>query len=144
MKKSRTTEDWQALIERYYYGLTSDEEERELQEYLFSSAQQANPATKADRAVMAYMATGKLLNKKQRHSNVGMYRIMAAASLVGIVALAAVGLFRWEQTSSNWTSIDGTMYYSENIARDQMEQNLSALLSGYTTVEDELSLIFTE
>ncbi len=64
MKKSRTTEDWQALIERYYDGLTSDEEESELQEYLFSSAQQANPATKADRAVMAYMATGKLLNKK--------------------------------------------------------------------------------
>lgn len=144
MKTSRTTEEWQALIERYYDGLTSEQEERELSEYLFSASQQANPATKADRAVMAYMATGKLLTNQRRQRNVGLYRIMAAASIVGIVAMTAVGIFRWGTAPSNWASIDGTMYYSENMARDQMEQNLSAMLSGYTTVEDELSLIFTE
>ena len=143
MKKSRTTEEWQALIERYYDGLTSTDEERELSEYLFSADQQANAATNADRAVMAYMAAGKRLTEQRRHRTIGFRPMLAAASVAAIVAFAAYSIHK-TAAPNNWASIDGTVYYSENIARNQMEQNLDAMLAGYTTVEDELSIIFAE
>lgn len=141
MRLQRTKKEWMDLRDRYYEAQTTPREERELAEYLFEDEESQTPEWDADRAVLSYALTGRSnAVKRQKHS--GRRSWIAAAAVVG-VAMAGYGLMTMNANGKCWMTQDGNTYYSEQMASEQMEENLLLALAEYSTVEEDLSMILT-
>ena len=142
MKISRTKNEWQQLLDLYYEGRTTRQEDAELADYLFNNADAQTSDHDADRAVLSYLITGRRLNAKNRRSSRSTL-LKAAAAIIGIT-LATYTTIRLTTTDDFTMSINGKKYYSETMAAEHMEQNLAMALADFTTVEDELSQMFSD
>lgn len=142
MRIERTKEEWMELRDRYYEAQTTPREERELAEFLFEDEIAQTSEWDADRAVLSVALMGrKKTVDKQKRSNRRMWQ--AAAAMIG-VALASYSIANHIADRDCWIDRDGDIYYSEQMASEQMEENLLCALADYSTVEDNLLLIFTE
>ena len=104
-------------IERYFEGLTTPEEERELREFLVCPEGQG-PEYDDVRAVMVFFATGKSLHCREEHTGriaparSLFARIAAVAAAAALLAGVGVGLHR-----------DGQIAEMENTLAELLDDN---------------------
>ena len=143
MKKKLSKEELEALRERYYEGATTPEEEALLYGYLLENKE--DKADVADKAVAAYMLMKRRQTAhQQRRISMVRWASAAAAILVLVIFAGKLIINVVAPQSENWAMLDGTLYNSENVAMQQMEQTLAAALDCYPTIESELSNMFIE
>lgn len=142
MRVDRTYQEWIAIRERYYNGDTTQGEERDFADFVLNAPEAQIPEFDADRAVFAYLITGKTVHQSASRQHNRWTAWYAAAS---VVILLVAGHFLWmDQRSDCMMSIDGQQYYAEDLVAQQMDRNLSMVLADFTTVEDELSVMFSD
>lgn len=143
MRIDRTYQEWVELREKYYNGDTTMAEERDLANFVLNAPEAQIPEFDADRAVFAYLFTGK---KVQQTTESRVNRRIGWCAAASVVVLAVAGLFFSNIANADkcMMSIDGQAYYAEDLVAQQMDRNLAMVLQDFTTVEDELSVMFSD
>lgn len=145
----RTEAQWRELMERYYDGATTPQEERELAAFLFSP-QAAGREYEADRAVMAYALTGRRLHaaavvpQSRRVVLRRPLRRVAAAVAVVLLLAGGVGGYRlWQQGRDSFSvSIHGEKYTRESVLEEQVRAALCNVFEPIPTPEEQLAIVF--
>lgn len=142
MKRDKySTEEWLALIERYYDALTTPQEEELLKKFLATPEADA-PCFDEIKATLAYFAVSKQKHKKKRATTRLLTRSVAAAAAI-IIAIASVWQTNGEQDICV-AYINGRIVTDEAIVMQQM-QSAMALISQTTSensIEKQLSEMF--
>lgn len=84
----RTLQQWKDLATRYFEAETTPAEEQELAYFLTTPASQDREFDEI-RAVMGYLATGRIYHRK-RKSSVFRYAAAAAAAVIGLLLTTTV------------------------------------------------------
>ena len=82
----RTLQQWKDLAARYFEAETSPAEEQELAYFLTTPASQDREFDEI-RAVMGYLATGRMYHRKRKSS---AFRYAAAAAVIGLLLTTTV------------------------------------------------------
>ena len=142
MKRDKySTEEWLALIERYYDALTTPQEEEQLKEFL-SSPEADAPCFDEIKATLAYFAVSRNKHRLKRGIRRTIIRCAAAAAAI-IIAIASV----WQTNSEQdicVAYINGRIVTDEAIVMQQMHSAM-ALISQTTSensIEKQMSEIF--
>lgn len=136
--------DWKKLLEKYYEGTTTGEEEKKLRQFLLT--QESNKEYCEDLATMAYTATGQALHqlhRKKAASQTSLRNYLAhgaiAAAFIGII----IGYFTLQNKKDEYiVYIHGEKYTQSEIVLKEMRQSLAGFENTEISVEQELSYIF--
>ncbi len=160
-----TTEQAERVLHRYYEGLTSAQEEQLLRRFLLSP-EAADSRFDEHRAVFAYMATARARHQAALHADktsrttasplprttaprpgnaLRLHILPIAASATLLIALGS-GLYLYRQaTQENCIAlVEGKKYTSKEVVRDQMMQAMTTVLERESSVEEQLSDMFSE
>ena len=135
-----SSSDWKKLLEKYYEGATTGEEEKKLRQYLLT--QESNKEFRDDLATMAYTATGQALHKLHRNkaaSQIPLYHYLArsivAAALIGII----IGYFTLQNKNDEYiVYIHGKKYTESEIVLKKMKQSLAEFDNTEISIEQVL------
>ena len=132
MKHKMTFEEADQLIERYYDGLTSVEEERQLKEFLL---QPGLPARyEAEQAIFGYF------KPQQEKSEFNIRPFMRWA---GVAAILLVGVFSIQilvpEVHANYAYVDGRKITDINEIKLQAMATLNDIPSGNSEVEESIN-----
>jgi len=114
MKKIITTEQAEILLDRYYEGYTSVEEERLL--YIFLSQKNLPEKFDADKALLAYFAAHK---KKAKTRIVPLLRWTSVAASV-IIGIMLIAHFLMPVNYDSYAYIDGQKITNIEKVKEQM------------------------
>lgn len=139
--------DISQLEQRYFDGLTTADEERQLRRYLLQHPEGHD----ALRAVMGYVAVGRTLHSPvavpsaaPRRRGVTLARwAAAAAAVVLLVAVGAAYIYNKEYSTVCVAYIDGQKVTDRQAVLQTIDATI-AMASPDKTVEDQLTEIFNE
>ena len=150
---SRNPKEWDEMIDRYYEGLTTSEEEQELRTFLFSR-EAADPRYEEHRAVMSYTAMGQRYEgatsipysaPTARYAIKPFTRWMAAAAVITILLVTGISLYINHSRNEVYVAyVYGRKYTSPEIVSEQMQQSFHNVSVPETHIEKELGDMFGE
>lgn len=141
-ENERTYQQWKELAERYFEAQTTDVEEEELARFLATPASQGKEFDEL-RAVMGFVATGRVIYNRQRTRRVRLRYYAAAAAITGVLALTAV----WQvaqRTNVCVAYINGERYTDKEIVFSEAMKSIDKVRHDLPqeTVQEQLSDIF--
>ncbi len=132
-----TRQEAKRLLERYYDGTTTNEEERLIRIFLASTAADGGQFD-ADRAVMGFFCA----KRSKRHSTkVPKWIPIAAASIIAAAVLWTYG----NQTTPDYIAyVNGVKYTNKHFVMSQMEQTMQTVgnETGTPTMEAQMKAVF--
>ena len=129
MKYKMTFEEADRLIERYYEGLTSGEEERKLQQFL---SQPGLPERyEPEQALFGYFNH----KKEKRHISLIPYKRWASVAAVVVLVLVGSQVF-FIHPQRNYAYVDGKKITNVHEIKSQALASLSDLSSSTDEVEE--------
>ena len=136
----RNSDYWDRLIERYYSGNTTIDEEKELSRFVFSESQ--NKRYDEIRAVLSYSLIGNSIKGKiQSRQRVALKMIARIAACIAIILSINI-LYFHSPRDICVTYIYGKKYTDTETVIEQMKHTVSQFDPTDITVEKELSSIF--
>jgi hypothetical protein len=141
-----SAEELDLLIEMYYEGVTTREEEQLVRWYLTHAPQMVQQRP-ADAAVMSYLAEWKRQSQAvpPRAVQRTLRRVWHYAAAAACIGLVIAGSWWYQSSSESYvTYIYGKRYTDRQLALFQMEQVMSDLPTSEVTVEEHLSDLFEE
>ena len=130
---------WKTLEERYFDGLTTDEEERLLRQFL--ATEEAQTAEfEALRAVMGYIAMGKVEHKKKVVPLWRRPEVVRWSAAACLVILGGVGLLHLMPRTTYVAYIDGRRTTNKMEVIAQMHSVMSDVNADTPTSEMEASM----
>ena len=136
----RNSDYWDRLIERYYSGNTTIDEEKELSRFVFSESQ--NKRYDEIRAVLSYSLIGSSIKGKIRsRQRVSLKTIARIAACIAIILSINI-LYFHSPRDICVTYIYGKKYTDTETVIEQMKHTVSEFDPTDITVEKELSSIF--
>jgi hypothetical protein len=92
---TRSLQEWEALVERYFDAMTTEREEQELKAFLLSPEATGNVFDEA-RAVMGFLKVGQTLYKKKPRKRLwGHAHYLKIAAVCGGIVLGAALWSQW-------------------------------------------------
>jgi hypothetical protein len=92
---TRSFQEWEALVERYFDAMTTEREEQELKAFLLSPEATGNVFDEA-RAVMGFLKVGQTLYKKKPRKRLwGHAHYLKIAAVCGGIVLGAALWSQW-------------------------------------------------
>lgn len=149
---SRNLAEWDEMIDRYYEGLTTSEEEQELRTFLFSR-EAADPRYEEHRAVMSYTAMGQKYggatstphSAMTSRSSAKLSTRWMAAAIATILLVTGVSLYISHSRNEVYVAyVYGQKYTSPEIVSEQMQQSFHNVSVPETNIEKELGDMFGE
>ena len=132
IKHKMTFEEADQLIERYYDGLTSVEEERQLKEFLLEPGLPVR--YEAEQAIFGYF------NPQQEKPGLNIRPFMRWA---GVAAILLVGVFSIQifipEVHANYAYVDGRKITDINEIKLQAMATLNDIPSGNSEVEESIN-----
>ncbi len=132
-----TRKEAERLLERYYDGSTTNEEERLIRIYLASTAADGGQLD-ADRAVMGFFCA----KRAERHrTKVPKWIPIAAASIIVAAVFWAYG----NLAAPDYIAyVNGVKYTNEQFVMTQMEQTMQTVgnETGTPTMETQMKAVF--
>lgn len=142
--KPFSKEEWEMLLEKYYDGGTSNEEERWLEEWLLNS-QGSSPEHNPDRAVKSWIALRRKEKKRMTSKQVTFRRLSYAAAIISVLFLSTTAAYHARNTIPE----EYYIVYAHNKkitdperAFEQMHKAVAEVSDSQVSVEDQLSAIF--
>lgn len=141
-ENERTYQQWKELAERYFEAQTTDVEEEALARFLATPASQGKEFDEL-RAVMGFVATGRVVHNRQRTRGVRFRYYAAAAAVTGVLALTAVWQMA-ERTNVCVAYINGERYTDKEIVFSEAMKSIDKVRHDLPqeTVQEQLSDIF--
>ncbi|MGL4331205.1 MAG: hypothetical protein ACRCZQ_00300 [Bacteroidales bacterium] len=137
-------EQWEMLLEKYYDGDTSNEEESWLEEWLLNS-QESSPEHNPDRAVKSWIAIRRKEKKSITSRQVTFRRLGYAAAIISVLLLSTTAAYHARNTASD----EYYIVYAHNKkitdperAFEQMHKAVAEVSGSQVSVENQLSAIF--
>lgn len=134
IKYKMTYEQADRLIERYYEGLTSVEEERQLQAFLLQS--NLPDRYEAEKAIFGYLKP----QPKKTHFNLRSYMRWASVAAVLLAGVFSIQLFVTEAHAS-YAYIDGRKITNLKEIKLHAMASIESLPSGQQLVEQNLNTV---
>lgn len=144
-QKTRTNEEWEILLDKYYEGETSRTEEIWLEEWLLSASADSNAAHNPDRAVKSWIALRRREKKKDNIKQKSLRAIKYAAAVIVILTISSKTAYHARE------SLAGDYYvayvHNQKITNqtqiyEQMLKALDNVSDQEISVEAQLSDIF--
>lgn len=142
--KPFSKEEWEMLLEKYYDGGTSNEEERWLEEWLLNS-QGSSPKHNPDRAVKSWIVLRRKEKKRMTSRQVTFRCLGYAAAIISVLFLSTTAAYH----ARNTTPEEYYIVYAHNKkitdperAFEQMHKAVAEVSDSQVSVEDQLSAIF--
>lgn len=143
-RKPFCKEQWEMLLEKYYDGDTSNEEESWLEEWLLNS-QESSPEHNPDRAVKSWIALRRKEKNRIASRQVTLRRIGYAAAIISVLLLSTTAAYH----ARNSVPEEYYIVYAHNekitdpdLAFQQMHKAVADVSESQVSVEDQLSAIF--
>jgi hypothetical protein len=140
-----TTQQWQALADKYFEGLTTDEEESLLRRFV-TSEEGSGEAFDELRAVMGFLAVGRHEHKAATTLRRPARRYWAAAAVALVLLASGATWMGIRQTSQNVcvAYIDGQKCTDDDVVMQQMHASMANVQHqpSDVTVDDQLSDMF--
>lgn len=143
-RKPFCKEQWEMLLEKYYDGDTSNEEESWLEEWLLNS-QESSPEHNPDRAVKSWIALRRKEKNRIASRQVTLRRIGYAAAIISVLFLSTTAAYHARNTASD----EYYIVYAHNkkitdptLAFEQMHKAVTEVSGTQVSVESQLSAIF--
>ncbi len=130
---------WKALEQRYFDGLTTDEEERLLHQFLATEEAQAAEFEEL-RAVMGYLAMGKAEHKKKVVPLWRRPEVVRWSAAACFLILGGVGLFHLMPRTTYVAYIDGRRTTNKIEVIAQMHSVMSDINADSPTAAMEASM----
>lgn len=130
---------WKALEERYFEGLTTDEEERLLRQFLATEEAQTAEFEEL-RAVMGYIAMGKVEHKKKIVPLWRRHEVVRWSAAACLVILGGVELLHLMPRTTYVAYIDGRRTTNKMEVIAQMHSVMSDVNADTPTSEMEASM----
>lgn len=149
----RSREEWDELIDRYYEGMTTSQEERQLRAFLFSP-QAADPVYDEHRAVLSYLAMkGKYGNANeatkpsQKEYSLRKYAAKRWAAAAAVAALLIAGVntythFVHSKKDIYVAYVYGKKYTSSDVVTEQTLRSIHTVFAEDISIEEELGNVF--
>ena len=129
------------IIDRYFEGTLSDEEEARLKVFLASPQGQSSEYDDV-RAVMGYFAVGKVMAHK-RHTNHFIWsRVTAVAASLAILITLGINIYNKENICVSF--VGGQKVTDKEVVMNDVDNILSDLLADRVDMEEQLVNIFGE
>lgn len=132
-----TEEQADTLIERYYEGATSCEEETQLRNFLSQSA--ISERYDAERAIFGYFSSVAEAKKPQRRLNMPSLLRWMATSAAAVLVLALITYLYVEQQSHTIAFINGIQTSDRKRIESLVNKSLDNMLSEYDIAEEQLN-----
>lgn len=130
------------LIEGYFEGTLSQDEENALKVFLASEEGQG-PEYDEVRAVMGYFAAGRAVILSEAKDSKGIWpRITAVAASLAIIITLGVSLYN--KTNVCVSYVSGQKITDKEVVMNDVDNILADLLSDRTDMEEQLTGIFGE
>lgn len=140
--QTRTPQDWEQLVERYYAGETSLHEEEELRRFLFSK--ESGDAYDDTRAVLAFTETGRRLARSRIKNRRHLSLHVRTAAAVGMALLLGGGLFYIVAPRDTCVAyVYGEKHTDPAVVIEQLQHSVSQFAETGITVESQLDDIFS-
>lgn len=130
---------WKILEERYFDGLTTDEEERLLHQFLATEEAQTAEFEEL-RAVMCYVAMGKVEHKKKVVPLWRRPEVVRWSAVACLVILGGIGLLHLMPRTTYVAYIDGRRTTNKMEVIAQMHSVMSDVNADTPTSEMEASM----
>lgn len=130
------------LIEGYFEGTLSQDEENALKVFLASEEGQG-PEYDEVRAVMGYFAAGRAVILSEAKDSIRLWpRITAVAASLAIIITLGVSLYN--KTNVCVSYVSGQKITDKEVVMNDVDNILADLLSDRTDMEEQLTGIFGE
>lgn len=140
--QTRTPQDWEQLVERYYAGETSLREEEELRRFLFSK--ESGDAYDDTRAVLAFSETGRRLARPRIKNRRHLSLHVRTAAAVGMALLLGGGLFYIVAPRDTCVAyVYGEKHTDPAVVIEQLQHSVSQFAETGITVESQFDDIFS-
>ena len=97
---------WLALTQRYFDGLTTEQEERQLRQFASTPMAQTEEFEEL-RAVVAYLATGKALSRKRTTRFRPIPELIKWSAAACILIIGGIGIYQFIPRTTYIAYIDG-------------------------------------
>ena len=123
IKQISSIQEWEELVERYFDALTTNEEERELKDFLCSPEAMGEVFDEA-RAVMGFLEVGQALSKKERKLRPANYWKVAAI-FCGVMLGGAALWSGWHKMQNVCEAyVYGVKYTEVSMVMSQVKHSL--------------------
>ena len=131
------------IIDRYFEGTLSKEEEARLKVFLASPEGQSSEYDEV-RAVMGYFAVGKAINNRARNVSrpVLWRRVAAVAASLALLITIGVNIYNKENICVSF--VGGQKVTDKEVVMNDVDNILSDLLADRVDMEEQLVNIFGE
>ena len=125
IQQTRSIQEWEELVERYFDAMTSNEEEQELRHFLLSTEATGSVFDEA-RATMGFLKVGQTIHlKKQTSSFQSKMRYLKVAAICSGIAIGATLWHTWGSTKDICEAyIYGTRYTEVTMVMTQLQNSL--------------------
>ena len=141
----RSIQEWEDLVERYFDALTSDAEERELQDFLLSPEAVGQVFDEA-RVAMGYLKVGQAIHRAKQGSRFrSSMRYAKAAAVCGGIVLGATLWHIWGSTKNICEAyIYGVKHTEVAVVMTQLQNSLDRVNDALeeNIVETQLKELF--
>ena len=131
------------IIDRYFEGTLSKEEEVRLKVFLASPEGQSSEYDEV-RAVMGYFAVGKAINSRTRNAGRPVLWRRVAAVAAGLALLISIGINIYNKENICVSFVGGQKVTDKEVVMNDVDNILSDLLSDRVDMEEQLVNIFGE
>lgn len=140
----RSMKEWEALVERYFDALTTDEEERELVSFLASSEAVGKVFDEA-RAVIGFLKVGRSMHRSQPESFLRKPVWKVAAVVCGLAFGASFWFFHQNGNDVCEAYVYGKKYTEEALVMSHVRTSVEQMNMAMEVdvVERQLGDIFT-
>ena len=130
---------WKTLEERYFDGLTTDEEERLLRQFLATEEAQTAEFEEL-RAVMGYVAMGKVEHKKKVVPLWRSPKVLKWSAAACFFILGGIGIYHLQPRTTYIAYVDGHRTTNKMEVIAQMHSVMSDVNADTPTSEMEASM----
>lgn len=128
------------LIERYYDGLTTADEEKRLLQFL--SQPGLPPQYEPEKAILGYFNNKKTTRTEKERYSIPLYMRWSAVAAVALAVMLSIPVFRTVEQRS-FAYVDGQRITEPGEIKSQAISSLNALSSGKSLVDDGLENVST-
>lgn len=130
---------WQTLTQRYFEGLTTEQEERLLRQFVSTEEAQAEDFEEL-RAVMAYLATGKALHQRKAAKLRFSPALIKWSAAACILICGCIGAYQLMPRTTYLAYIDGQRTTNKVEVIAQMHSVMAEINANTPTTTMEASM----